>query len=223
MPVKLLNLTDAARFLSLDEKELRAMAMAGELPCIQQGIRLMFDREELDNWYTHRLLHHLPLKQLAHSPAEPALRLADYCCLETMATSLEGKTKPAILKALTALAERSGLLYDSVEFLENLRRREEIASTAMPEGVALVHPENRDEFLCEEPFVCIAKAQTPVFFGEENGGTTDLFFVIAGPDSELHLRLLGLICQLIASTPLLENLREATTPEEMLEAVQGIS
>lgn len=220
MPVKLLNLTDAAQFLSMDEKELRAMAMAGELPCLQQGIRLMFDREELDNWYTNRLLHHLPLKQLARPTSQEALRLADFCRLETMAPALEGRTKPAILKALTELAERSGLLYDPAEFLENLRKREEIASTAMSEGVALVHPENRDEFLCEEPFVCIAKAQTPVFFGEENGGTTDLFFVIAGPDSELHLRLLGLICQLIASTPLLENLREATTPEEMLAAIQ---
>ena len=221
MPVKLLNLTDAARFLSMDEKELRAMAMAGEVPSVLQGARLMFEREELDNWYTNRLLHHQPLKQLARPPAqEAALNLADYCRVETMAPSLEGKTKPAILKALTALAERSGLLYDPADFLENLRQREEIASTAMAEGVALVHPENRDEFLCEDTFVCIAKAQTPVFFGEENGGTTDLFFVIAGPDSELHLRLLARICQLISTTSLLEKLREATTPEEMLAAVQ---
>ena len=136
MPVKLLNLSDAALFLHMDEKDLRAMAMGGELPCIRQGMRLMFEREELDNWYTHRLLHHLPLKQLARPPAEPSLHLADYCRLETMSAALEGKTKPAILKALTALAERSGLLYDPSEFLENLRRREEISSTAMPEGSA---------------------------------------------------------------------------------------
>ena len=49
MPVKLLNLTDAARFLSMEEKELRAMAMAGEVPSVLQGARLMFEREELDN------------------------------------------------------------------------------------------------------------------------------------------------------------------------------
>lgn len=220
MPVKLLNLTDAAQFLSMDEKELRAMAMAGEVPSVMQGARLMFEREELDNWYTNRLLHHQPLKHLPRTSVQADLNLADFCRLETMETALGGRTKPAVLKALTALAERSGLLYDPVEFLENLRQREEIASTAMPEGVALVHPENRDEFLCEETFVCIAKAQTPVFFGEENGGTTDLFFVIAGPDSELHLRLLSRICTLIATTPLLTRLREATTPEEMLAAVQ---
>ncbi|MBR4124661.1 MAG: PTS sugar transporter subunit IIA [Victivallales bacterium] len=222
MPVKLLNLTDAARFLSMEEKELRAMAMAGEVPSVLQGARLMFEREELDNWYTNRLLHHQPLKQLARPPAQEAvLNLADYCRVETMTTALPGRTKPAVLKSLTELAERSGLLYDPAEFLENLRQREEIASTAMAEGVALVHPENRDEFLCEDTFVCIAKAQTPVYFGEENGGATDLFFVIAGPDSELHLRLLARICQLISTTPLLERLREATTPEEMLAAVQG--
>lgn len=219
MTVKLLNLADAAQFISVDEKELRAMAMAGEVPCVQQGIRLVFDREELDNWYTNRLLHHLPIKPMNRPATPETLRLADFCRLETMETALEGRTKPAVLKALTALAERSGLLYDPAEFLENLRKREEIASTAMTEGVALVHPENRDEFLCEDTFVCIAKAQTPVFFGEENGGATDLFFVIAGPDSELHLRLLARICQLIATTPMLERLREATTPEEMLAAI----
>ena len=61
MPVKLLNLTDAAHFLSMDEKVLRSMAMAGEVPSVMQGARLMFEREELDNWYTNRLLHHQPL------------------------------------------------------------------------------------------------------------------------------------------------------------------
>ena len=221
MPVKLLNLNDAAQFLQMDEKELRAMAMAGEVPCLQQGERLMFEREELDNWYTNRLLHHLPLKPAARKNSPPeGLKLADYCRVETMEANLQGKTKPAVLKALTELAECSGLLYDPAEFLENLRKREEIASTAMSEGVALVHPENRDEFLCEEPFVCIAKARTPVFFGEENGKPTDLFFVIAGPDDAQHLRLLSRICQLIATTTLLQKLREAETPEEMFEAIQ---
>ncbi len=220
MAVKLLNLQEAADFLQIDAGDLRQMAVCGEIPCVTQGVRMMFEHEELDNWYTHRLLHHITIRHCNNAKSMDQLRLADYCRLETMETCLPGKTKSAVLKALTDLAERSELLYDPKDFLENIRRREEVAPTAMAEGVALVHPESRDEFLCEGPFVAIAKAAQPVFFGEENGGATDLFFVLASPDNTEHLQLLASICRLIENTDLLTRLREAQTPEEMLAAVQ---
>ena len=90
----------------------------------------------------------------------------------------------------------------------------------MREGAALVHPEGIDEYLCEGPFLAVAKAVVPVFFGEPNGVPTEFFFVIASPDPAEHLHILAEICRRIAEENLLEKLREAQSPEEMLTALE---
>lgn len=222
MPLKLMTLDEAAAFLQMEPKEVRALVTAGELPCIQQGARMMFEHDELDSWYSNRLVRHIPVKHREYAkPVPDGMRLADYCRLETMETSLKGKTKPAVLRALTELAERSGLLYDPKEFLENLQKREEVASTAMAEGIALVHPLSRDEYICEAPFIAIAKANPPVHFGEENGVPTDIFFLVCSANPEEHIQLLAKLCQAIVDGKFLSALRAAESPEEMMAAVES--
>ena len=222
MPVRLLTWDEAAAFLHLDAGELRQMAVCGEIPCVQSGPRMAFDREELDNWYTDRLIRGLAGRQKAGNPppANAAPTLSALCREETMATALPGKTRDAILRALTALCENSGLLYDPREFYEELKKREEVAPTAMNGGIALCHPENRDEFLCEAPFIAVAHSERPIFFGAPNGEATDLFFVIAGPDDDLHLHIIARLCELLTATDIASRLRTAETPAEMLEAMK---
>lgn len=223
MPVKLLTLDEAAALLRMEAKEIKALVTSGELPCIWQGARMMFEYDELDTWYSNRLVRHLPIRHAEHAqPVPQEMRLADYCRLETMEPALAGKTKPAILRSLTQLAERTGMLYNPEEFLENIRRREELSSTAMAEGIALVHPMDRDEFLCEGPFLAVGHSTVPVFFGEADGVPTDLFFLICSTDPEEHLQILAKLCQAIADGKVLEALRAAETPEEMLAAFQGL-
>ncbi len=215
MPIRLWNLAETASFLNLEEKTVRTLVTAGELPCVPQGNRLLFDPEEVDAWYSHQLIRHLAPP---HAPEAPPRPLLAYCRLETMAPALPGRTKPAILKELTALAENAGLLYDPAEFLEALRKREELSSTAMAEGIALVHPLTRDEYTCQEPFLAVAHSQTPVFFGEPSGIPTDLFFLLCSPDPQEHLQLLAQLCQLATHKTFLPALRQATTPQEMMAA-----
>ena len=222
MSVKLLSLEEAAAFLKMDAKEIRALVTSGELPCIYQGTRMVFEHSVLDNWYTNRLVNRLPIKQARNAgDADQELRLADYCSLEIMEPSLPGKTKPAILRALTELSERSGFLYNPEEFLENLRQREEISPTAMAEGIALCHPQTRDEYTCEQPFIAVGKTTRPVFFGEANGVPTDIFFVICSADPNEHIQMLAKLCMAVGNDKFLSALREAATPEEMLEAMQS--
>ena len=217
MALNLLSLKDAAAFLGMEPGELRQMAVCGEIPCVQQGERMLFEYGELDTWFTKRLVRHEPVKLCE----APVVSLSSLCSVETMDCALPGKTKSAVLKSLTALAERSGLLYDPKEFEDELRKREEIGSTAMAEGVALVHPNRRDEYICEGPFVAIARSERPVFFGEADGIPTDIFFVVSSPDNLEHLHILARVCEILLKSNLLTALREAQSPEEMLAAVQA--
>jgi len=223
MAYRQLTLEQAAALLRCPERFLREQAIQGGLPHVRQGDNLLFSQEELLNWSSIHLLDNRKCRKKEQILSEGDQRCerilpGNFCSIEGISPQLKGKSKASILMSLTELAKKTGLLYDSSDFYESLRLREEQASTAMPGGVALVHPHNRDEFLFEDSFVCMAKSQYPIFFGEENGRASDLFFVIACKD-ELHLPVLGCLGRLIAETTLLEDLRLAETAEEMLAAL----
>jgi len=150
-----LTLEQAAALLQCPERFLREQATQGDLPCIQQGESLLFNQEELLNWSSIHLLDNRKGKQKGQILSETAhlcerILPGNYCTLPGISAQLKGRSKAAILMSLTELAEKTGLLYDSSDFYESLRLREEQASTALPGGVALVHPNSRDEFLFED-------------------------------------------------------------------------
>jgi len=220
MAYRQLTLEQAAALLRCPERFLREQAIQGGLPHVRQGDNLLFSQEELLNWSSIHLLDNRKCRKKEQILSEGDQRQerilpGNYCSLEGISPQLKGKSKASILMSLTELAEKTGLLYDSSDFYESLRLREEQASTALPGGVALVHPHSRDEFLFEDSFICMAKSQYPIFFGEENGRASDLFFVVACKD-ELHLPVLGCLGRLIAETTLLGDLRLAESAEEML-------
>ncbi|MFA6930224.1 MAG: PTS sugar transporter subunit IIA [Lentisphaeria bacterium] len=224
MAYRQLTLEQAAALLRCPKRFLREQAIQGDLPHLRQGENFLFNQDDLLNWSS---VHLLGIRQdktkeqiFSDSGGEQKMILpSQYCALEGISPRLKGKSKASILMSLTELAEKTGFLYDSSDFYESLRQREEQASTALPGGIALVHPNSRDEFLFEESFLCMAKSQYPIFFGEENGRASDLFFVIACKD-ELHLPILSCLGRLIFETSLLEDLRLAETADEMLAALQ---
>lgn len=217
-PCKTIPLEKAAQQLGCDVKFLRNAATSGEVLFSMNGDRMMFDPADLDDWYSNLLLR----DPARNKTAPQEVRLVELCPAEAVDAHLEGKTKAAVLKNLAALCEKTGLLYDAAEFLEELRKREDVASTAMKEGVALVHTQNHDEFLCEREFIAVARTDSPVFFGNPDGVPTDVFFVIAAQDSNTHISILAQLCRAIVSTPLLQNIRNADTPEEIIHALENV-
>jgi len=223
MAHKLLNLEEAARFLAISPKNTRAMCMNGELPCIWQGERPVFDQAELDLWLSQQMvLQKNDTRSYARKTnADKDIVLSSFCSVETTALTLQGKTRASILKNLVTLAESSGLLYNPDDLYEQIRKREEEGATAMENGVALVHPAERDEFMFEDSFICIARAERPVFFGEVNGVPTDIFILIACVDSNTHVKILAKLCQLFLETDLLTQWRQAEDEEMVLAALKN--
>ncbi|NLF93099.1 MAG: PTS transporter subunit EIIA [Oligosphaeraceae bacterium] len=221
MAYKQLTLEQAATLINCSPKHLREQATQGDAPCLRQGDKLLFDQEAIMNWWSLHILNRKTAlqKEQLQPPLSPVLPSA-LCAPDRIDTALRGKSKAAILKSLTALAESTGLLYSVSEFHDSLRSREEQASTALPGGVALVHPQSRDEFLFEESFICLAKARNPVFFGEANGLPSDIFFLLACKD-DIHLQVLAALSSLLITTGLIQNLRCAETPTEMLAALEA--
>ncbi len=224
MPRKLLSLQQAARHIRIAERELFHLVQREEIPYIRQGESVLFEHRELDDWAQRRILG-LPTRALtAHHKQEVAGRsqhksddtLVDRLfSIEGINPSLTSKTKPGVIRDMVQLAVGTGLLYDDAALQREIEAREEVGSTAIGNGAAFLHARYHDPYVAADSFVALGKSIQDIYFGAQDGGQTDLFFLICCTDNNLHLHTLARLCMMAHGTMLLPDLRAATTAEEM--------
>lgn len=223
-----LSFHEACEYLRIPEEVLRKAAKYGEIPCRKSGAEMLFDEDALDAWGSRRILG-LRRKDLGQEHVQatrrdvavfaedvlfPALLKPAYINLDFRA-----KTRTSVLHDLVDMAEAQDLLYNPVDLFAQLAEREAFSSTALPGGIALPHPHHQDPYLIVEPFMLVARAQRPVWFGAEDDSPTDLFCLLCCGENMRHLHVLARLCMMIRDTALLEALRAAATPEDVLEAI----
>jgi len=135
-----------------------------------------------------------------------------------LAPALASRTKAAVLRDMVALAERTELLYDPRDLLKSLREREELCSTALDNGVALLHPRHHDPYLTSDSFLALGHTEL-LPFGAPDGQKTDLFFLICCQDDCIHLHVLARLCLMCARTAMLDELRAVPDAAAMAAAV----
>ena len=65
---------------------------------------------------------------------------------EFVEPALTAKTKGSVLRQMAALAEKTGLVCDPESLLQGLEAREELCSTGIPGGLALLHSRNPESY-----------------------------------------------------------------------------
>lgn len=203
------------------------MVKFDEIPHQKRGESVFFDAENLDAWASRRImaLRQRSLKEEhTASTRQDSKILADDIVLpsllrpEWIDLDFRAKTRRSVISDMVALAERTECLYDPTDLLRQITEREAVSSTALPGGIALLHPHHQDPYLISDPFMVIARAQRPVFFGAEDDTATDIFCLICCGEHLRHLHVLARLCMMIRETDLLERIRSAEDEQTVCEA-----
>jgi mannitol/fructose-specific phosphotransferase system IIA component (Ntr-type) len=120
---------------------------------------------------------------------------------------------------MTRVAEATGLLIERDGLLDSLLEREDLCSTALPGGLALLHPRHHDPYTFEDSFVVLGRTVQPIPFGAPDGGKTDLFFLICCQDDRIHLHVLARLSMMCCHTALVADLRACEDADEMYERI----
>ena len=225
-----LTLRQAAQLVNLDENELRHAAQRGEVPAQERGGDWHFVRRDLDEWAQRDLLAASPREQLRRHAAIRAARqrahdgdarIADLFRPGSVTLSLGAKAKAGVVRDMADLAARTGLVYDPEALYRELKAREDVASTAVGEGAAFLHPRFHDPYLFEESFVCYGRSLQPVFFGAADGEATHHFFLVCATDDAQHLRILSRLAVMAHATEFLSLLDEAEDAEKVEQIVRA--
>jgi PTS system nitrogen regulatory IIA component len=142
------------------------------------------------------------------------MKIVDLIQRDMVVPHLKGRTKPQILKELAAslATQRPGL--DEAQVARVLIEREELASTAIGEGVAIPHGKLPG---VSEIVACLGRVKGGVDFDSMDGQPTYLFFVLVAPENSTgqHLKALARISRLFKDSEFRERLLEAADAESM--------
>lgn len=230
MGLRQLGLEEAAAYLHMASRDIVAHAREGELPYIGDISRPLFREEDLDAWASQHILS-MNERRLGdfdknaahdHRKDDVPFSLTSLLSPERIILKLDARTKASVISECVNCVDELGLLYDPKDLLESLRTREELCSTALPGGYAILHPRCHDPYLASESFLLFARAVAPIHFGAPDGKPTDLFFTLVCHEDKMHLRALARLCMLLGNKELITLLRTSDSEEAILSAISEV-
>lgn len=228
MPHRVFSIDEVAKYLHLNLPDIERLVKDQEIPFEMRGDRPVFRKQDIDAWASQRILglkdrgladYHQQSSRgtrevLPHEAIMPDLMLPEF-----IEPAMKAKTKASVLRHLVALAEKTGRLYDPRDLIQSLEAREELCSTAVPGGLALLHPRHHEPYMFESSFIVLGRPVQPIYFGAPDRQPSDLFFLICCQDDRIHLHTLARICLMAQKTDLLTLLRQATDATGMYEGI----
>jgi mannitol/fructose-specific phosphotransferase system IIA component (Ntr-type) len=218
MPYRTLDLTAAADYLHVTRVELEQLVRTTSIPHQIRGERIVFLRGELDAWASQRILG-LPPKRLAayHQKSTQGTRaiftqdvlLPELFQPGFIDAALSAKTKKSVIRALVALAEKTGRVLDPADLLASVEAREELCSTGLPGGLAILHCRNHEPYRFEDSFIVLGRTLQEIHFGAPDGRPSWLFFLICCQDERIHLHTLARLCLIVQKTDVVSRLLAA--------------
>jgi nitrogen PTS system EIIA component len=228
MPYRTFGIDEVARYLHLSRADVERLVKDQDIPFERHGERLVFRKVELDSWASQRILG-LEGRRLAEyaqtsSPGAQHITpheafMPEFIRPEFIQPALTAKTKASVLRQMVALAEKTGRVCDPPALLRGLEAREELCSTGIPGGLALLHSRNPEPYLFETAFLALGRTIQQIPFGAPDGRPTDLFFLIGCPDDGTHLHTLARLCLMAQKTELLAELRQAAAAAAMCDSI----
>ncbi len=222
-----LSETDVARFLGQSLPDTRKAIKSSMLKGINKHGDVVFHREDVLNWFADNFtsLTSERLMRADYSSADGAGLDPFSCGITHLLTESEiqfpGKTstRSSILRYISLKAVELGAIYDAAELRGQLELREEVVSTALKCGAALIHPLEINRMYIEKELLLLVISPHPLPFGEPSGRLTSLFFLLLFPNSHRHVHILARLNRLLRSSEFIDAILCAESHEEVIDLV----
>lgn len=220
---EIMDLEELATYLRRDQREVSKMASRGYLPGQKVSGNWRFHRAEINQWIETQLPGYTEQQLTAlEGPDDQGQPLITSFLTEaSVAVPMRATTRVSVLRELVRLAEQSWNVYDPDAVFGAIKAREEIATTALPSGVAIPHPRRPLPLVLGESVIAYGRTAHGIPFGGERGALTDVFFLVCCRDDRTHMQVLARLSRLLLRPGFLDELRAAETPGETFQRIEA--
>ena len=206
-----------AAYLHMMPEAIAKLAERGKLPGRRVAGEWRFSAPEIHHWLEDRIglsdddalvAMEGALDRAAGDVDLDQVSISDLLKREAIEVPLDARTRGSVIAKMTELAARTHLLWDAEKMADAVRAREEMHSTALEGGVALLHPRRPMPAILAEAVLALGISHGGIPFGS-GGSLTDIFFLICSTSDHEHLRILARLSRVINDQAFLAALRSA--------------
>jgi nitrogen PTS system EIIA component len=227
MPYGDFDINSLAQYLHLTPQQVVKLAERGKLPGRKVSGEWRFAKPDIHHWFEHRIglsdeLQLLEVEAVLQrsnpSENEHDIRIAEMLPIEAVAVPLCARTRNSVVDSMVELAAQTGWLWDTREMAAAIKDREDVHTTALENGVALLHPRRPMAKILGQPFLALGCTSAGIPFGGA-APLTDVFFLICSMEDRGHLRVLARLSRILASPGFLNALHQVNNAEEARQLI----
>lgn len=211
MAKKFLSRSDAAKKLKVSEKVIQEMINTEVFVTKLVGKNVKIDEDSLNEWLEN--LNEDEEKLLALKRV--ICHFEEYMRPENIFLDFSAENKYDAIRILSEKAKELKLVRDARWLYEVVVAREELISTAIGNGVALLHPRHLHPSKIKLPSILFGRSSEPVDFDAPDNKPVNIFFMLLLHNDKQHLFSLSYISKLIMNPEILADFSTAATVEEI--------
>jgi PTS system nitrogen regulatory IIA component len=218
----LLTAKQVAEYLQLSQRSIYRLLERGELPATKIGGQWRFRKTAIDEWIDLHMGQLAPeeLRQVGRGGRGDDVRLGHLIDEANALIRLSAGDRAAVVRDFVAHIEFPEPV-DPVLLVERILERESLCSTALPDGVALLHtPRTAPRVLRLHDMVALGRIERPIAFGALDGSLTDTLVLLLARDERHHLALLAKMARLCREPDVLRGLRTLPTARDIVDLIR---
>ena len=144
------------------------------------------------------------------------MKIEDLLSPDLMIMDLKATTQEEAIKEMANLEVKQGVVNNEEEFIKSIWAREKESTTGIGEGIAMPHARNK---YINRAAVLFSKSPKGIDYKALDGQPVHLFFMITAPAGadNTHLQALAKLSSLLINPDVVNALKAATTPEEVID------
>ncbi len=215
MAKRFISKAETAKKLKVSEKVVQEMINSKVFETKMVGRNLKIDEDSLNEWLEN--LNENEEKMLALKRV--ICHFEEYMRPENIFLDFETENKYDAIRILSENAKDLKLVRDARWLYEVVVAREELISTAIGNGVALLHPRHLHPSKIKTPSILFGRSKEPVDFDAPDHKPVNIFFMLLLHNDKQHLFSLSYISKLIMNSDALDKFLSAQDTDAIHEAL----
>lgn len=215
MAKEYLTLRQAAAYLKVTNSVIKEMAKSNIFETKKIGSTYKIEKAIIDEWLANlneREVEHLALKRSVS-------KFSDYFKPKYVFLDFTAENKYEAIGEMSQKAKELKIVRDHRWLYKVVVAREELVSTSIGKGVALLHPRHFHPSKVKKPSIIFGRSSESIEFDAIDSKPVNLFFMLLLHDDAQHLFSLSYISKLLMSESTLKILSTAKSTEEISEVL----
>jgi len=145
------------------------------------------------------------------------MKISEHISEKTIKMDLVSKKKDDVIVELVDLVMQSEEITDRERILKAVIEREKLCSTGFEHGVAIPHPRQGQPGIVNNLVTAFGRSKGGIDFEALDGEPVYLFFLLAAPSDQEHLRALARLSRMLKDEGFRSKLLSAKAPGDVLK------